>query len=119
MPNDRVGLPAELVASRHPSTGEMDAYERVLGEAIHGDVTLFAREDYVEEAWRIVDPVLAANTPVYEYDAGTWGSPEVSSLLPRGRLAEPNCGGCGSGADQSLMKAEMSSAAVKAQPRPG
>lgn len=89
MPNDRVGLPAELVASRHPSTGEMDAYERVLGEAIHGDVTLFAREDYVEEAWRIVDPVLAANTPVYEYDAGTWGSPEVSSLLPRGGWQNP------------------------------
>ena len=38
-----------------------------------GDTTLFAREDYVEEAWRIVDPVLRANTPVYEYEPGTWG----------------------------------------------
>ena len=36
----------------------MDAYERVLGDAMAGDRTLFAREDYVEEAWRIVDPVL-------------------------------------------------------------
>jgi glucose-6-phosphate 1-dehydrogenase len=41
-----------------------------------------SREDYVEEAWRIVDPVLAANTPVHEYDAGTWGPPEVHALLP-------------------------------------
>ena len=41
----------------------MDAYERVLGDAMEGDATLFAREDYVEEAWRIVDPVLKAATP--------------------------------------------------------
>ena len=38
-----------------------------------GDATLFAREDYVEEAWRIVDPILQADTPVYEYQPGTWG----------------------------------------------
>ncbi len=86
---DFVGLPAELVASRNPRTGEMDAYERVLGDAMHGDATLFAREDYVEEAWRIVDPVLAANTPVYEYDAGTWGPPEVHALLPPGDWHNP------------------------------
>lgn len=90
--HDRVGLPTELVASQHPSAGEMDAYERVLGEAMHGDATLFAREDYVEEAWRIVDPVLAANTPVYEYDAGTWGPPEVSALLPPGGWHNPIVG---------------------------
>ena len=46
----------EIIASRHPSPEEMDAYERVLGDAMAGDATLFAREDYVEEAWRIVDP---------------------------------------------------------------
>jgi glucose-6-phosphate 1-dehydrogenase len=51
----------------------MDAYERVLGDAIIGDATLFAREDYVEEAWRIVDPVLKVKTPVHEYEPGTWG----------------------------------------------
>ena len=44
-----------------------------------GDATLFAREDYVEEAWRIVDPVLKANTPVYEYEPGTWGPAEVEA----------------------------------------
>src|SRR5262249_6403780 len=48
----------EMVANRSPRAGEMDAYERVLGNAMEGDATLFAREDYVEEAWRIVDPVL-------------------------------------------------------------
>ena len=55
----------ELVASRHPRPEEMEAYERVLSDAMAGDATLFARQDYVEEAWRIVDPVLKATTPVY------------------------------------------------------
>src|SRR5262249_12837732 len=57
----------ELLAFHHPSSDEMDAYERLLGDALKGDATLFAREDYVEEAWRIVDPVLKAAIPVYEY----------------------------------------------------
>ena len=51
----------------------MDAYERVLGDAMTGDATLFAREDYVEEAWRIVDPLLKKATPVYAYEPETWG----------------------------------------------
>src|SRR6202790_799277 len=61
---DTISQPVEMIASRHPRTEEMDAYERVLGDAMAGDATLFAREDYVEEAWRIVDPVLKAGTPV-------------------------------------------------------
>ena len=73
---------SELVASRHPCAQEMDAYERVLGDAMAGDATLFAREDYVEEAWRIVDPVLKAGTPVYEYEPGTWGPAEVEHITP-------------------------------------
>ena len=71
----------EMVAVRLPQAGEMDAYERVLGDAMHGDATLFAREDYVEEAWRIVDPVLKAGTPIYEYEPGTWGPSEVLSKV--------------------------------------
>ncbi|WP_051978488.1 glucose-6-phosphate dehydrogenase [Edaphobacter aggregans] len=63
----------ELEACRHPRTQDMEAYERVLTDAMAGDATLFARQDYVEEAWRIVDPVLKANTPVYPYDPHTWG----------------------------------------------
>src|SRR5215467_1055010 len=64
---------SELLASRHPCAKEMDAYERVLGDAMAGDATLFAREDYVEEAWRIVDPALKADAAVYEYEPNSWG----------------------------------------------
>jgi len=71
------GEHVEMVASRHPRPEEMEAYERVLGDAMLGDATSFARQDYVEEAWRIVDPVLKAGTPIYEYDKGTWGPSEV------------------------------------------
>jgi len=77
---------AEMVGTRLPRADEMDAYERVLGDAMQGDATLFAREDYVEEAWRIVDPVLKAGTPVYEYEPGTWGPKEVDSRV------RPFCG---------------------------
>jgi glucose-6-phosphate 1-dehydrogenase len=75
------GEPMELVAMEGAHPNEMDAYERVLHDAMAGDATLFAREDYVEEAWRIVDPVLKANTPVYEYEPGTWGPAEVDQRI--------------------------------------
>jgi glucose-6-phosphate 1-dehydrogenase len=68
-----IGQQMELTASRRPAAGEMDAYERVLTDAVEGDATLFAREDYVEEAWRIIDPALKADTPVLTYEPGTWG----------------------------------------------
>jgi glucose-6-phosphate 1-dehydrogenase len=85
-----VGQQIELMASRHPSVEEVDAYERVLGDAMAGDATLFAREDYVEEAWRIVDPVLKAGTPVYEYEPGTWGPSEVDQkVAPAGGWQNP------------------------------
>jgi glucose-6-phosphate 1-dehydrogenase len=75
------GENVEMVASRHPRPEEMEAYERVLGDATSGDSTLFAREDYVEEAWRIVDAVLKADTPVYPYGKGTWGPSEVEQAV--------------------------------------
>jgi glucose-6-phosphate 1-dehydrogenase len=78
---DMVGQPVEMVAHHQPQANEMDAYERVLGEAIAGDTTLFARQDYVEEAWRIVDPVLQASTPVYPYEPGTWGPAETTPAV--------------------------------------
>jgi len=88
--NESVSLSRELLAGRHPAAEEMDAYERVLGDAMAGDATLFAREDYVEEAWRIVDPVLKAGTPVYEYQAKTWGPKEVESrVTPPGGWQNP------------------------------
>jgi glucose-6-phosphate 1-dehydrogenase len=81
---DTVSKPVEMVVSRHPRADEMDAYERLLGDAMAGDATLFAREDYVEEAWRIVDPVLKADTPVYEYEPNTWGPSEVDQKVSPG-----------------------------------
>src|SRR6267143_4371372 len=85
---------AEMVGSRLPGAEEMDAYERVLGDAMEGDSTLFAREDYVEEAWRIVDPVLKGGTPVYEYEPGTWGPKEVDSKVsPPGGWQNPPLSG--------------------------
>jgi len=85
-----IGEPVELLASQHAGPNDMDAYERVLGDAMAGDATLFAREDYVEEAWRIVDPVLKAGTPVYEYAPGTWGPSEVDQKVsPPGGWQNP------------------------------
>jgi glucose-6-phosphate 1-dehydrogenase len=81
---------AEMVGTQLPRAEDMDAYERVLGDAMQGDATLFAREDYVEEAWRIVDPVLKDGTPVFEYEPGTWGPQEVDSgVAPPGGWQNP------------------------------
>ncbi|OLE62316.1 MAG: glucose-6-phosphate dehydrogenase [Deltaproteobacteria bacterium 13_1_20CM_2_69_21] len=80
----------EMVGTQLPRAGDMDAYERVLGDAMQGDATLFAREDYVEEAWRIVDPLLKAGTPAYEYEPGSWGPKEVDSTVsPPGGWQNP------------------------------
>lgn len=80
----------ELVASRHPSADEMEAYERVLTDALAGDSTLFARQDYVEEAWRIVDSVLKVQTPVLDYQPQTWGpGNESPNVIPPGGWQVP------------------------------
>ena len=94
-PEERmIGQSVELLASRHPGADEMDAYERVLGDAMAGDATLFAREDYVEEAWRIVDPALKAKTPVHEYEPNTWGPAEVDKqIVPPGGWQNPTVTG--------------------------
>jgi len=84
-----VGKSAEMMASQQPTAEEMEAYERVLGDAMAGDATLFAREDYVEEAWRIVDPLLKQGTPVYPYEPQTWGPSEVERVTPPGGWHDP------------------------------
>jgi glucose-6-phosphate 1-dehydrogenase len=85
-----VGQATEMLASRHPQADEMDAYERVLGDAMAGDATLFARQDYVDEAWRIVDPILKKPTSVYEYEPNTWGPAEVRQTVePEGGWLNP------------------------------
>ena len=61
--------------------GRMEAYERLLGDAMAGDATLFARQDVVEAAWAIVDPVIHGPSPMYEYEAGSWGPPQADTLV--------------------------------------
>ena len=87
---ETISTTAEMVGTHLPRADEMDAYEHVLGDAMEGDATLFAREDHVEEAWRMVDPVLKAGTPVYEYEPGTWGPSEVDQrVVPPGGWQNP------------------------------
>jgi glucose-6-phosphate 1-dehydrogenase len=87
---EMIGRQVELLASHRAGPRERDAYDRVLSDALAGDATLFARQDYVEEAWRIVDPVLAADTPVYPYSPGSWGPPQADAqLLPPGGWDDP------------------------------
>jgi glucose-6-phosphate 1-dehydrogenase len=84
-PGEAMALQAgEMVATSSAGAGDMDAYERLLGAAMAGDNSLFAREDYVEEAWRIVDPVLKTGTPIYSYAPNTWGPAEVVRVTPPG-----------------------------------
>jgi len=65
---------------RPGAPAELSAYQELLDDAMHGDPTRFAREDYVEEAWRIVQPILDNATPVRMYDPGTWGPAEAEKL---------------------------------------
>ena len=78
------GQPVELSVVEQPQQGQdgrMGDYERLLGDAMAGDATLFARQDVVEAAWAIVDPVLHGPSPMYEYEPGTWGPPEADELV--------------------------------------
>jgi glucose-6-phosphate 1-dehydrogenase len=75
-----VSEPTELKVVHRVDSEEMDAYERLLGDAMAGDPTLFARQDGVEAAWTIVEPILASATPVHEYQPGTWGPPDAARL---------------------------------------
>jgi glucose-6-phosphate 1-dehydrogenase len=87
------GEEVELVAT-HQSGTERPPYERLIGDAARGDAALFAREDAVEAAWRIVNPVLDLATPPHPYRQGTWGPRAAEALLPAGeRWREPAPGG--------------------------
>ena len=91
-PGDELtGDPAELLATEHPGPAALLPYEELLDNAIHGDQLRFAREDYVEEAWRIVQPILGNITPLHFYDPGTWGPADGEALAsPDGGWRNPS-----------------------------
>ena len=81
VPGERMqGQNVQLIASHQPC-GEMSPYERLLGDALRGDLSLFAREDTVEAQWKIVDGILGDATPLNEYEQNTWGPAEAASLI--------------------------------------
>jgi glucose-6-phosphate 1-dehydrogenase len=73
--------PEELTFSGQPGS-DMRPYDRLIGAALDGDRWLFARQDTVEAAWEVVDPVLGDVTPVHPYARGSWGPKEADRLLP-------------------------------------
>jgi glucose-6-phosphate 1-dehydrogenase len=75
-----VSEPTELKMVHQSDPEEMEAYERLLGDAMAGDATLFARQDSVESAWGIVEPILGGSTAVHEYEPGTWGPADAARL---------------------------------------
>ena len=78
------GQPVELTfleRAQQQSEGRLGDYERLLGDAMAGDATLFARQDVVEAAWAIVDPVIHGPSPLYFYEPGTWGPVEAEELV--------------------------------------
>jgi glucose-6-phosphate 1-dehydrogenase len=77
------GEPVELIA-RHHTESDKSPYERLLGDAVRGDTSLFTQDDCVEAAWRVVDPVLHDPLPVVQYDAGTWGPAEADKVIGGG-----------------------------------
>ncbi|MGO8829962.1 MAG: glucose-6-phosphate dehydrogenase [Steroidobacteraceae bacterium] len=74
------GEPVELIA-RHHSQSEKSPYERLLGDAVRGDTSLFTQDDCVEAAWRVVDPVLHDPLPVVQYEPGSWGPAAAQSVM--------------------------------------
>ena len=82
------GEDVELLV-RHVEAGEMTPYERLIGDAMRGDAMLFVREDEVEAAWKVVEPVLGDRTPVHEYAPDTWGPTAAAAIAPPGGWNNP------------------------------
>ena len=82
------GQNVELLAVSNV-VGQIGPYERLLGDAMKGDATLFAREDMVEAEWRVVDTILNHGLPVHEYEPGTWGPDEAKKVIPGGEWHAP------------------------------
>jgi len=79
------GEPLELSVVDHQTTqgkvGHLGDYARLIGDAMSGDATLFARQDVVEAAWAIIDPVIHGPSAMFEYDPGSWGPPQADRLV--------------------------------------
>ena len=110
-----VGEGVELLV-RHMAGDEMMPYERLLGDAVRGDAMLFVREDAVEAAWRVVDPVLGNKTPVHEYEPNTWGPSEADQIVANGSgwhnpepVAPPTRGGTAENRDDVLARSKARS----------
>ncbi|MGH9447544.1 MAG: glucose-6-phosphate dehydrogenase, partial [Terriglobia bacterium] len=78
--SEMVSMPAELSVVEKKQSEDLEAYERLLTDAMQGDNMLFVREDAVEAAWSIVGPILGSVAPVRVYDPGTWGPAEADQL---------------------------------------
>ena len=83
-----VGERSELLVER-PSSGRMKPYERLLGDALSGDASMYAQREAVEESWRVFDAALRAGSPVHVYDEGSWGPEEAARVAPAGGWTNP------------------------------
>jgi glucose-6-phosphate 1-dehydrogenase len=91
VPGELQGHSVELTVSEHADPAEMSAYEELLSDALRGISARFARQDYVEEAWRIVDPVIGDDTAsVHPYEPGSWGPAEAGAITPPGGWLDPS-----------------------------
>ncbi len=89
-----VTCPVELAVDFASALGSrQEAYERLLSDALDGDPRRFAREDMVEEAWRIIQPALDHPGPVHPYVSGCWGPAEADRLIPEGEWHQPEVKG--------------------------
>ncbi|GAA2858329.1 glucose-6-phosphate dehydrogenase [Pseudonocardia halophobica] len=80
---ERVPEEQDLVFAEH-AADDARPYDRLIGAALDGNRVLFARQDTVEAAWRVVDPILGDVVPLQRYQRGTWGPKEADDLLPEG-----------------------------------
>jgi glucose-6-phosphate 1-dehydrogenase len=81
LPGERmVGQDVELMLSKTPEA-DMPPYQRLLGDAFAGSGELFARQDFIDAQWRVVEGILDNVTPLYKYDPGTWGPEEAGRLI--------------------------------------
>lgn len=84
-----IGEGAELTLSR-PASGRMKPYERLLGDALSGDASLFSEREAVEQAWRVFDAALAESSAVHPYDENTWGPEQAAEVAPEGGWTNPS-----------------------------